>query len=472
MGFPAVGSSDVPGLGARLIDAAMTSVLAPLLTLLVVGAGFLLILRARALHAPIGLGSVYAAVVILYGSYPSLMYLALGGYYTPLNDSRLFADQPPPSDLGLIIWYYAIYLASFCVGYLLRYQRGETTVVVIADLDAPSVWALLTTFVAFRATTLMAEVFLAAPHTDYLESYLKYKHLPLLAQQVIGHIDGITAILSLAVVALLCRRWDKYRSLVLMWLAAEFAILIVGLGARTHFVILCLATLFSYHFLYRLISTSALVSSGVTLVVAFLGLGIMRQFAGAGLAAVGVEVVASSSEFETLFANAYDIERLVALGQIDKVTMAGTLYFGDLVNLVPQQLVPFEKLNLATWYVETFYSEYARAGGGFAFGAISESLLGMGLFDLVWRGVLVGLVFCWIDSNIRVERIGFWKFIFFLWLLVSCYQTFRSTMLSLVPPFVYRFLPAMLVVSVLAYLLRTAVLVLPSARRGSQAGAV
>ena len=109
-----------------------------------------------------------------------------------------------------------------------------------------------------------------------------------------------------------------------------------------------------------------------------------------------------------------------------------------------------------TWYVDTFYSSFAEYGGGLAFGAIPEALLGSGWPDLIWRGALVGFLFRWFDDAIRKGTSSLWKFTLYLWLMFSCYQTFRVTTLAVLPLFIYRFLPAMLMVIAFAYLLRDA----------------
>jgi hypothetical protein len=440
----------------------MTDVLVPFAFVLLAGGGFLAVLQSRTRYAAIGIGSVYAGVVIIYASYPLLVYLALNGYYTPFNDQRLFDDQPPPADVGRIAWFYCIYLASFAAGYLLSSRRTpHAGVVSIVDLDPPAVWALFAVFISLRLAMIMAEFTLAEKTTDYIESYLKYKHLPLLVQQLLGHMEGMTAVLGLTVMAYLCRRWKQYRLLVAAWLTLELSLIIIGMGARTQFVLLCLAAMFSYHFLYRPVTTMRLIATGTALVIVFLGLGILRSFGSAGVAAVGIEAVGSTSEFEALFGNAYEIERLVGRGDIDRATMVGAVYVGDVVNLVPQQLVPFEKLNLANWYVTTFHSEYAERGGAFAFGAVPEALIGTGWPDLIWRGLFVGFVFARFDRVVQAGRVRLWKFALFLWLITSCYITFRSTTLALLPVFIYRFVPALLTVTILAYLLRAAAIAAP-----------
>jgi hypothetical protein len=435
-----------------------TSVLAPLFAVLGVAGIFIFVEYKRAGHAPVNAGSMFATVVVLYAAFPLLIYQGLGGFYTPLNDSRLFSDQPDPATIARIAWYYVAYLTAFVVGYLaMNGRRGGRVGVSIPSLDAPTMWSLVAAYVALRVSVLAAEVLFAARSTDYLESYLKYKHLPLVAQQLLGHAEGIAAVLGLGVMAMLCSRWQRYRVLVACWLALEFGTLLLGLGARTQFVTLCLAAAISYHFLYKRLSMTALAGAGVAVIVLFLGLGLIRQYVGyGGVAGVGTEALAGSSEFESLFANAYDVDRLVTVGGIDKSSIRAAVYLGDVINLVPQQLSPFEKISLPTWYVETYYPEHAERGGGLAFGAVPEALVGTGLFDLLWRAALVGIALCWFDRSCRTGSVAFWRFVLQVWLISFCYLTFRSTTLALLPLFVYRFLPAMMGVAALAWLIRFA----------------
>jgi oligosaccharide repeat unit polymerase len=435
----------------------MTSVLAPLVTLLLIGAAFFIVLQWRTRYAPIGLGTIFAAVVLLYGTYPLLMYWGLKGYYTPLNDSRLFTDQPPPADIAHIAWLYCLYLGCFCAGYLLRPHRTRSgNPLSISDLDSSTIWSLFAIFILLRVTLISVDLLFAETTLSYQESYLKYKNLPLLAQQLLGHANGIAMALSIVSMAFLTKRWNENRWIVLGWIGLELLLLLAHVGARTQFVMLCLSALFSYHFLYRSISTTRLLMVGSALVIAFLGLGILRQFTALGVSAVGTEALASNSEFEVLFANAYEIDRLLTLGEIDRASMFGVVYLGDILNLIPQQVTPFEKLNLATWYVETFHPVGAEFGAGLAFGAIPEALLGSGWPDLIWRGTLIGFLFRWFDDSIIEGHGTLWRFALYLWLMVSCYQVFRLTTLSVLPLFIYRFLPAMLLVSMLAFLLREA----------------
>jgi len=108
-------------------------------------------------------------------------------------------------------------------------------------------------------------------------------------------------------------------------------------------------------------------------------------------------------------------------------------------------LFPIHKLDPSNWYVQTFYPDYADHGGGFAFGAIAESLAGLGWIDVIWRGALIGWIFGRIRKYFAMSAATFWRYLFYLWVTVFCYQTFRVTTLVLLPRAIYLFaLPAII----------------------------
>jgi hypothetical protein len=445
----------VVALGA---SAVATSVWPPTILLLSVAATLTLREWARAGdHAPLNAGVLYTAVIALYGTYPMLEYVALDGIYTLLNDPRLFEIQPVPEVVARLGWYYVAYAAAFVAAYFLASggssRRGGVS---IAGTDKSLLWSVLLVFLVMRGFVLVADLIFAAPVTYYEEYYLRFSHLPLIAQQLLGHANGMLSVLGIALVAAACMHWRRLRWWVLGWLAFEFGALVVGGGSRTDFVLLILALTVSYHYLVRPISMRAMVLGGLALVGGFLALGAVRAFQQGGTVGAGLEILSTANEFESLFGNVVDIDRLVEAGRVDQASIGVAVYVGDLIGLVPRQLLPFEKITLPNWYVETFYPWHAEEGGGLAFGAIAESLVGAGPIDLVWRAALVGLLLGWVDRRVRQRKQTFGSFALYVWVLSNAYLMFRISMLALVPQVVYRVLPVALAIVVLADLLRRA----------------
>lgn len=456
---------------AVFVSQAATSVWAPVLALATL-AGLLLVreLRRNEGRAPLNAGVLYLAVIALYGLYPLLQYAALGGVFTPLNDSRLFDIQPRPDLVARIGWYCVTYAAAFLAAYCLvtgDRRRGERA--IIRPATGALLWSILVLFIVFRGVVFVADAFYSAPGRDYLESYLRYAHLPLVAQQLLGHATGMLSILGIALVTVACLDWRRLRWWLAAWLTLEFVGLILGGGSRTEFVLLVLALAVAYHMLVRPLRIGVLVMGGFFLVVGFLALGALRAYELGGTVGAGLQVLVTANEFEALFGNAIDLERLVATGRVDRAALALPVYLGDIIGLVPQQLAPFEKVNLTRWYVETFYPAYAEIGGGFAFGAVAESMIGAGPIDLLWRGALVGVMLGWLDRRILSGPVSLTGFVVYVWILSSCYLMFRVTTLALLPVFVYRVLPVLILVLALAELLHMAGRVAHSADRARAA---
>jgi hypothetical protein len=433
----------------------LVPVIAPVIAMLSLGLVAYLLAAQGDGTAPLEVGTMYCAVVLIYGLYPLVAYLVLGGLYTPISDARLFGAQPDPETVGRLAWYYFIYLASFMVAYFAT-RRGAagSHVVVRQPLDSATLVSLVASVLALRAVLLVAIVMFAdAAPDDYLATYTRFNHLPLLAQQLLAHASGMVLFLEIALMVVLAQQWLRFRWIIILWIAAEFAMTAGGLGARTELFVLVLAALLARQLLFRRARTFTVAAIGSVALVAFAALGVVRAL-GEFASEAGPLGVGSASEFDSLFANAYDIDRMTGSGEIDRAGISGMIYFGDILALVPQQVLGTEKFSVATWYVTTYYPEFADAGGGLAFGAIAESLAGAGIVDLVWRAALVGFLFGWAHRYVMLHPATTWRTALYVWLVCFSYQAFRSTTLALLPVIFFRVLPGMGMIALIALLLR------------------
>jgi hypothetical protein len=435
----------------------LTPVITPMIALLTLGLCAYLLATHGDGTAPLEVGTMYCAVVLIYGLYPLATFLMLGGLYTPLSDARLFGAQPDPETVGRIAWYYVIYLASFVVAYFgTRRGAAGSRFVVGQQLDSATLVALVVSVLVLRAVLLVATVmFSDAAPDDYLATYTRFAHLPLLAQQLLSHASGLVLFLEIGLLVVLAQQWTRFRWLIFLWIAAEFAATAIGLGARTELFVLVMGALLARHLLFRRVRTLTVAVIGTLALAAFAALGVVRAL-GEFASEAGPLGVGSASEFDSLFANAYDIDRMTRSGELDRAGISGMIYFGDILALVPQQVLGTEKFSVATWYVTTFYPEFADAGGGLAFGAIAESLAGAGVVDLVWRGALVGFLFGWAQRSMVLRPATIWRTTIYVWLVCFSYQAFRSSTLALLPVIFFRVLPGMGLIALLAMLLRGA----------------
>jgi oligosaccharide repeat unit polymerase len=428
-------------------------VILPMLVILIVEVVFLRALQKRAGEIQVfEIGVIFSSVILLYTVLPFLTFLANGWTFSPLGDARLFAAQPSPREIAPIYWYYFLFFASFVLTYIILRGRNRH---VIAKHQRPEnhiFWTMLLCYVAIRIFFIFVRVqYKIDDAEDYGESYLLYQGLPLFLQQLANHLGGMALTLQLLLMAFMVFDFKKYRFIILGWVFFEFlGLVLFGVGARTGLFALLFAFVMTYHVAVKRLSIRTIAIVGLSVLILFVGLGIVRALSGSSPDA-GFALLSSSNEFDSIFANAYDLRELKALGRTDDIFPQ--FYFADFLNLIPQQLSPFQKLDLSAWYVESFYPSTAQKGGGLAFGVISEGIVGLGWFEILCRGLFLGWIFAVLQKYLLGGRASFWKYGFYLWLTVLCYQCFRGSTFLLLPRAFYQFLLLVVILKAVSSLL-------------------
>ncbi len=401
---------------------------------------FLWVLWGRERTVPFfEIGVVYAGVVALYTLYPLAGYLAIGQTYGPFNDNRLFVGQPAAAEIGRLGWYDVAHQVSFLVAYLLmrgrvpgpsaRFERpGRLTLYVLLGL-----YALISVYFVW-----LDWVFNLSAGT-YSESYLAFGRLPPGIAQLTGLLVGARFTIALMILAVLFCHVRRYWPLVLLWLGWVMGVTLLRLGNRTELILLLVAAAMLYHHLVHPIPLVALGVGALAGLSLFVALGLLRMgwLFGGLTPDGGVNPFHYASEFEVIFANAYDLDQRRTAGDIGPLPIG--FYLTDLAISVPRQLLPFEKVTPAEWYVNTYYPVFASWGGGLAFGTVSESIMGWGVPDVVGRGAALGVILALVHRYIARRRPSFWGVVFYIWLATQLYQSFRNTTFLPFYLFLYRF---------------------------------
>lgn len=425
---------------------------APLVMDVVLCAGFLETLRRTsggAIRLADG-GVVLFGVMAVYSIVPLLGYLSAGGSYLASHDVRLYAMSPGPREVGTIGLYYTLALATFGLTYLAcRDPRRESRL----NFDAgPGVVAgVLILFLLIRLYQAALTYFFDLSYSSYSESYLVYSRLPMLLGQVTSHLDGVAFILEILLIGYAFSHYRRLKVLIWGWLFLLLFYSLLQLEGRSHLVLFAVVTLLLYDLKVRRVRLGWV---GVVLLVtlsAFHVMGALRNLVVSGATWEAADLLVSGSEFDSLFANALDVARIREAGHPLQDPWA--VYTSDILALVPQQILGESKFSTSHWYVTTFYPEYARMGGGFAFGLVSESLLGFGAVEIVARCAFLGVVFA---GLLRLPRgaAPFLRSCFVLWVTILSYQCFRRTTLALLPLAVLQFLPVAAWVGVLRLFFR------------------
>lgn len=406
------------------------SVFIPFVSAFLIAIGFFLgLARRHRWTAPIfHVGSFYAAVVLIYTVYPLAVYFKNNRTYHPLSDIRLYAAQPQPDQVATVAWWYVVYLATFCFVYFIT-----TRSVGILRIERPSrpgsmLFVVILVYTAVQGYLLVVMRALGAGPATYHDTYLALRHLPLIVQQVTGRLQSWVQVLEIVVLVVLFtdyRRNRVYIALMLLWVGAST---LMRMHARTELFLLVAAAAFLRHHFVRRMRLATVIIGGVALLTLFSLLGAMRSI---GETEIELSAMMSgTSEFESIFANAHDL--LFIREDAGAFLDDPTLYFADFILFIPSQLLPFTKQIASYWYMDRYYPWVGQSGGGFAFGAIAEAVVGFGLIEVIVRAALLALIFAWVDRRFTASRVSVWGAAFYVWLAVMAYLSFRTTTFTLI----------------------------------------
>jgi len=375
----------------------------PILAVVLIAGIFFWVLRQKnAGLVPVEIGSFYFMVVFLYATMPFIAFAVNSFEYHLFSDARLFRESPTPEEVAKVGYFYVMYLCVFATFYLLfRKTSNYASAVISAQPSVSMIIFLVFSYLLVEAPlSYLKLTSMGGMDVGYNQQYLWMSGYPLLARQAINHLAGISFVLQAFIIAYLFLRYRRAKAFIVLFLLLKFMSLVLMLGARTEFALLVAASIICYYNYVRLFSIWKASIIGVVFVGLFLLIGWGRD-----LQNLPPELLGSffpSTEFESLFGNAFDIYSRKAGGGIDPPAYYP---FEGILNIIPQQLLPLEKPSLSRWYVDSFYESYAEAGGGLAFGVVPEGLLSDSPWVAVfWRAAFHGVLLAWVFNIFHRSR--------------------------------------------------------------------
>lgn len=415
---------------------------APMLVLGAIVVAFISILWTSEGELPLfESGTLIVLSTAIYGVLALTGFLLMHGVWDESIDFRLTYYPFRPSELGHIGWHCVVYLASFAVTYLV--VRGHASAKG-AGIDIPRASEISAIVVIFLALTF----FRVALKVVYgFETDLSYAQLgeasaatarmPFIVRQFSHHFVSALLIAQQALLIVLLSRWKRplYRIIVAGWLLWEIIGTAARLGSRTEAVLLLLSAGLVYHRMVKPLSPAKFILGGVLLVGAFTVIGEVRNFAAALPGQRRPNPLVVVNEFQVLFTNAYDLEKRT---ESHTISVPWQIRAADLYMPIPSQLLPFEKLDPSTWY-----SAAIGVPPGLMFGVLAQAAVGLGRIELVLRGIAVGVFFALMHRWYVRRAARFWPTLFYLFLTVWTYYSFRATSFWFVSFIVYQFLPVL-----------------------------
>lgn len=334
----------------------------------------------------------------------------------------------------------------FLLGFACVYRLTRRYHVVVKTIRVPEVkeiralgYGLVFVFLTDFAVRTIADVPVAA---SYIESYTVLRNLPLILQQFIATAERLQFTFFLALMVFTIAKAPKLHRLWTAAVAGILALSAVAGGSRSGAALCALSYLLCYMILVRRLKPSTWVTMTLVGLVLFLLAGQIRGGVSETTAISGLQ----SGEFSSVFINALDIMKQKQM----VVDFDVPLYTLDLARVVPQQLLWFDKLDPSVWYVSTFYPGFAMAGGGLAFGAITESFVGFGVMEALLRGMLLGLVAAFVVNRLLRESVTPMKIVVYIWLFAMSYQSIRDTTFTLFARYVFQVMPVAIYVHFMA----------------------
>ena len=357
-------------------------------------------------------------------------------------DNRFFKDYFDYKDAEAVGLMYLLYLVAFCTAYTF-FRKGVNSCRNISinsiEVSIKGTLFVVSIYVLFEVYLITIRLLYHVEAESYADTYIMYKGLPLILQQITGVVIGTMYIIKILLLIVLFQKYRQYKIIIWGFVGYQFLETLLVLGERSNLVILITTFLILYHTTVKPISLKTMLIVGVFGIVFITALGELRNTKGDVSALIeDSNGTPNGGEFESVFLNSVDLYQRKGK---EKVNVPISLYFSGLVSLIPQQLLPFEKTTYADWYVGTYYPDFQERGNGFAFGVVAESIVGFGVVQLIFHAFILAYLFAKFHRIYLKENLSIQFCCFYVWLTLFSYYCFRFNTFYLVPLIVYRFFP-------------------------------
>jgi hypothetical protein len=438
-------------------------VVLPLVSLLLLAALYVAAMVRYDGRVPVfELGSMFVLAVTTYGAVPLVNYLAGGLQWTELSDARIAMYAPSPAEVGAFAWQHVALLAAFLAVYLPLRKGSRPLGRSPVTPDHATITAVVALWLALVIYFWILE---RAFGMSYDQSYGNYllgigptrgRNLPLIVQQVSHNLRSMLTLEKQLLLIILISGWRalKNRLFVVLLLGFEVVMILTRFYGRTELAILLLTAVVLYDRLVRPLSMKLVVLASASMLTALLAYGAVRDVVVARSLQrpladepTMATLATYNNEFQVLWGTAFDLHKRRELGTL---AVPWQIYWSDVYNVIPSQLLPFQKIDPSLWYM----SLLGATDTGFMFGIVSQATLGWGSAELVLRGALLGLILASIHRWYLRHQRHFWPTALYVFVLVWLFYSVRSTMLYWTYFVLYAFVPTMLATVGLALLLR------------------
>ena len=440
--LPLIVAIAVFGIGMMLSSDELT-LWRPVAVSLILFSGFLSRFTNRGKPLPLyNIGPVSAAFFLLYVVIPPIWLMATGvNYNMLLSDVQMAFHQPTADDYAQLVWRYVAFYAAFCVTFAALCPATQIPSHPIDNISFPQTIALgIMAAVIFALTIAIQAAYGVSLNPEYndetLANYSRILAMPLIVRQAASLIARFAIIIEIALLIFAVSHWQerKWRLIACSFLVWKVLQNILLAGARTELVVIGLGFVLSYHRFVKPIRPIYILAGAPAMLAVFLFLGIYRGGATSTLSSfsqLSFSELTSAvqlffyvpTEFSSIFAGNFDLYYMKTHGMLEHVPW--TIYAYELLQLIPQQFLPFMKSDPQAFYLSI--SPVQPVQGFFMFGPVAQAIIGLDWLELALRASLLAATFAIFHHQLLRSGNKFWYNVLYLYLLLFAYTAIRST---------------------------------------------
>jgi hypothetical protein len=379
-------------------------------------------------------GFFAASSALVYITLPAVFFALSGSEWSDTSDPRLVLMHTNADDVAYYVWRGTLYLAAFCATYVVviwTVKRPSSRLVIPVTATDVGICAVIV-LACFCYQTIISfafDVSLSQANTEFPTDGVN-RNLPLFIAQITYNIMAVQRIAKLALVVALVGLWKhKWAKLALVvFMASEVFATVALFGPRSYLAFLVLAALLSFHKLVRPVSVPVIAAGGILLLALLLAYGYARDYSD------NPSDFSTANEFQVLMGTALHLRDMVANG----LKVPPQVLWSELLMLIPQQLLPTDKIDPSLWYL--LESGYSETGSGYMFGVQAQAETGWGGTELFVRGTALALVLGFLHREFIRRSPSFLLMVSYVWLLTAIYYSYRAATFYWVTFVVFRLL--------------------------------
>jgi hypothetical protein len=303
---------------------------------------------------------------IFYLIFPGLLFLIQGYAFNVLNGPLSGFENFEVSSMSLFMLEGIIFSIIFNYVFSRFNQNLINTKVQTGKFN----FKVLLNFAYFLIVFIISflELIEVIPKSNsYLDSYAKRNSLSLGANYLINFLNNLSSIFLFGVIATALSGYASIKSKIVLFVILAFFLFQYDFHGSRSGIIWCF--LIFYVYFNKYVKQLSLVKTFLYLILLMLFFEYLGAYRNGGYELFLSSEYTNGGEMLTIFSNAVNIKTQLDNGML---VQPFQLNFYTLYHYIPSFLLPFEKLEYASWYVKTFYSDYGAEGGGNMFGFLAE----------------------------------------------------------------------------------------------------